>query len=108
MHELCIHSPVYGHIGMILRIAKYEAVIVRVRPEVASREHTYFADLRHENEDYIYLNDFAVTKGYRNKGIGSALLKAAELYAKEINTLKLCLHVEKMNPSAMQRYRLAQ
>ena len=29
-----------------------EAVIVRVRPEVASREHTYFADLRHENEDY--------------------------------------------------------
>ena len=29
-----------------------EAVIVRVRPEVASKEHTYFADLRHENEDY--------------------------------------------------------
>lgn len=29
-----------------------EAVIVRVRPEVASNEHTYFADLRHENQDY--------------------------------------------------------
>ncbi len=29
-----------------------EAVIVRVRPEVASQEHTYFEDLRHENEDY--------------------------------------------------------
>ena len=29
-----------------------EAVIVRVRPEIASQEHSYFADLRHEDENY--------------------------------------------------------
>ena len=61
-------------------------------------------EVHHEDKDYIYLDDFAVTSKYRNKGIGSALLKAAESYAREINTLKLCLHVEKMNPSAMQFY----
>ena len=36
-----------------------EAVIVRVRPEVASNEHTYFADLRHENQDYNRINQQA-------------------------------------------------
>ena len=61
-------------------------------------------EVYHENEDYIYLNDFAVTKEYRNRGIGSALLKAAESYAHEINTLALCLHVEKSNLSTMQFY----
>ena len=61
-------------------------------------------EIHHENEDYIYLNDFAVTKGYRNKGIGSALLEVAESYAREINTPKLCLHVEKTNLAAMRLY----
>ena len=61
-------------------------------------------EVHHENEDYIYLDDFVVTAEYRNKGIGSALLKAAESYAREINTLKLCLHVEKTNLSAMHFY----
>ena len=61
-------------------------------------------EVYHENEDYIYLNDFAVTAEYRNRGIGSALLKAAESYAREINTLALCLHVEKSNLSTMQFY----
>ena len=61
-------------------------------------------EIHHENEDYIYLNDFAVTKGYRNKGIGSALLEVAESYAREINMPKLCLHVEKTNLAAMRLY----
>ena len=61
-------------------------------------------EVHHDNEDYIYLNDFAVTAEYRNKGIGSALLKAAESYAREINIHKLCLHAEKTNPSAMHFY----
>ena len=29
-----------------------EAVVVRVRPELANREHDYFHDLRHDNEEY--------------------------------------------------------
>ncbi len=61
-------------------------------------------EVYHENEDYIYLDDFVVTAEYRNKGIGSALLKTAEAYAREINVLKLCLHVEKTNLSAMHFY----
>ena len=61
-------------------------------------------EVYHENEDYVYLNDFTVTEEYRNKGIGAALLKTAESYAREINTLNLCLHVEKTNQSAMQFY----
>ncbi len=64
-------------------------------------------EVYHENEDYIYLNDFAVTEDYRNKGIGSALLKTAEAYAREINTPKICLHVEKTNLSAMRFYEKA-
>ncbi|MBR0229982.1 MAG: GNAT family N-acetyltransferase [Erysipelotrichaceae bacterium] len=61
-------------------------------------------EVYHEDEDYVYLNDFAVTEGYRNKGIGSALLEAAESYAQKINILKLCLHVEKTNLTAMRFY----
>ena len=61
-------------------------------------------EVYHENEDYIYLNDFAVTKDYRNKGIGAALLEVAESYAREINIPKLCLHVEKTNSAAMRLY----
>ncbi len=61
-------------------------------------------EVYHENEDYIYLNDFAVTKDYRKQGVGSALLEVAESYARKINTPNLCLHVEKMNLPAMQLY----
>ena len=61
-------------------------------------------EVYHENEDYIYLNDFAVTKDYRNSGVGSALLEVAESYAREINIAKLCLHVEKTNSAAMRLY----
>lgn len=61
-------------------------------------------EVHHEKTDYIYLDDFAVTAEYRNKGIGSALMKAAESYANEISVFNLCLHVEKTNLSAMHFY----
>ena len=48
-------------------------------------------EVHHENKDYIYLDDFAVTSKYRNKGIGSALLKAAESYAREINLKRILM-----------------
>ena len=41
-------------------------------------------EVHHEDEGYLYLDDLSVTKTYRNKGIGTSLLKRAEEYAKEI------------------------
>ena len=61
-------------------------------------------EVHHEQEAYIYLDDFSVTAAYRYKGIGSALLYAAESYAREINIPRIFLHVEKINPSAMHLY----
>ena len=61
-------------------------------------------EVHHEDIDYIYLDDLAVTRGYRNRGIGSVLLKAAEAYARKIKIFKLCLHVEKTNLPARHFY----
>ncbi len=52
----------------------------------------------------IYLDDFSVTAAYRNKGIGSDLLRAAEAYAGETGSRAVILHVEKTNTSAMCFY----
>lgn len=51
-----------------------------------------------------YLDDFSVTAAYRNKGIGSALVGAAEAYADRIGSRAVLLHVEKTNTSAMRFY----
>ena len=54
--------------------------------------------------DHIYLDDFSVTAAYRNKGIGSNLLRTAEGYAEQIGSRAVILHVEKTNPSAICFY----
>ena len=61
-------------------------------------------EVHHEQGDYVYLDDFSVTEEYRNRGIGSRLLNAAESYAKEINIYEVLLHVEKANELAMSLY----
>jgi len=58
----------------------------------------------HDPVDHIYLDDFSVTAAYRNKGIGSALIRAAEAYAGQIGSRAGILHVEKSNTSAMRFY----
>ena len=58
----------------------------------------------HNPVDHIYLDDFSVTAAYRNKGIGSALIRAAEAYAGQINSRAVLLHAEKANTSAMRFY----
>lgn len=63
------------------------------------------AEVHHEERDYIYLDDFSVTEAYRNKGIGSALIHAAESFAKALRLPAIVLHVEKTNTSAMRFYR---
>ena len=61
-------------------------------------------EVHHDPMDHIYLDDFSVTATYRNKGIGSAMIRAAEAYADEMSITAILLHVEKTNQSAMRFY----
>lgn len=54
--------------------------------------------------EYVYLDDLAVTKAYRNHGIGSALIGKAEAYARERRISTVVLHVEKANAAALRLY----
>ena len=61
-------------------------------------------EVHHDPVDHIYLDDFSVTAAYRNQGIGSALIRAAEAYAEEMGITAILLHVEKSNQSAIRFY----
>ncbi len=61
-------------------------------------------EVHHEDVEYIYLDDLSVTKAYRNKGIGTQLIRKAEAYAHEINIPAICFHVEKSNDAAFRLY----
>ena len=61
-------------------------------------------EFHHDPINHIYLDDFSVTAAYRNKGIGSALICAAETYAEQIGSRVVILHVEKTNTSALRFY----
>ena len=61
-------------------------------------------EVHHDPVDHIYLDDFSVTEAYRNKGIGSALIRTAESYAGQTGSQAVILHVEKTNTSAMRFY----
>ena len=61
-------------------------------------------EIHREEKDFIYLDDFSVTKQYRGKGIGSSMLGIAESYAREIQIPAICLHVEKSNTAARRLY----
>ena len=58
----------------------------------------------YRDEDHIYLDDLSVAEDCRNKGIGTALIHAAEKYAAEIGIAKIVLHVEKANEDAYRLY----
>ena len=61
-------------------------------------------EVHREEREYIYLDDFSVTEAYRGRGIGSELIRTAEVYAEEIGIPAVTLHVEKTNTSAMRLY----
>lgn len=61
-------------------------------------------EVHHDQDDYIYLDDFSVTEAYRNQDVGSALIRTAESFAGEINISRICLHVEKTNLDALRFY----
>ena len=58
-----------------------------------------------EGDQYAYIDDFCVTKEYRNLSIGTQLLQCAEDFAKNINISDIRLHVENKNTSAQNLYR---
>lgn len=61
-------------------------------------------EVHHDPVEHLYLDDFSVTAAYRNKGIGSALIRTAETYAGQTGNRAVLLHVEKANTSAMRFY----
>ncbi len=83
---------------------------------ISGEEHIFVAEdedvvaylsveVHHEPDmDYIYLDDLSVTEAYRNLGIGSALIREAEIYARKIGIRDIVFHVEKSNTSAFRLY----
>lgn len=57
-----------------------------------------------ESENFIYFDDFCVTKNYRNRSIGKSLIFEALNYALINNFDTIFLHVEKSNKKAISLY----
>jgi len=62
-------------------------------------------EVHREDTSYLYLDDFSVGGPYRGRGIGTALLKRAEEYARSLAIPHLVLHVEATNTGAQRLYR---
>ena len=62
-------------------------------------------EVHHEDKGFVYLDDLSVTNQYRNKGIGTELIKNAEAYAEEMNMHTIRFHVEKTNTGAIKLYK---
>lgn len=58
----------------------------------------------YRDENYIYLDDLSVTEKYRDRGIGSRLIRDAEQYAEDIGIRAIIFHVERSNERAHQLY----
>lgn len=54
--------------------------------------------------EYVYLDDLSVTQTHRNRGIGSALIRQTEEYAKNLGISTVVFHVEKSNEAAFRLY----
>ena len=55
-------------------------------------------------EAYIYLDDLSVTGPYRNRGVGTAMIREAEDYGRRIDIPRIIFHVEKHNRDAFRLY----
>lgn len=61
-------------------------------------------ELYRNPERYIYIDDFCVSKKYRNKGIGKSLFFESLNYAIKNNIETIYLHAEKNNTPALSFY----
>ena len=55
-------------------------------------------------DDYIYLDDFCVSKNYRRHGLGTELIKEAKNLALRENIGNIQLHVDKDNSKSIKFY----
>ena len=62
------------------------------------------AEVYRAPEPYLYLDDLSVTEAYRNRGVGTALIREAETYGRRIGVPRVLLHVEKSNGDALRLY----
>lgn len=54
--------------------------------------------------DFVYIDDISVTKRFRGMGIGTKLIRYAELYAADSGIPMASLHVERSNTAARCLY----
>lgn len=57
-----------------------------------------------KNDNYLYLDDYCVSKEYRGYGIGSNLIKISEQFAKEQGLKEVHLHVQTANHESREFY----
>ena len=62
-------------------------------------------ELYRNPEEYIYIDDFCVSKKYRNKGFGKSLFFESLNYAIKNNIETIYLHAEKNNTPALSFYK---
>ncbi len=62
------------------------------------------AEVHREPRAYVYLDDFSVAAAFRNRGIGTKLMRTAEDHAKALRIPAVLLHVEKRNDAAFRLY----
>ena len=75
---------------------------------VAVLDHTVIGyisiEVKRQDVQYVYIDDFCVKKEYRGLGIGTRLLRICEEYCHDLGLFRLCLHVERNNVSAQHLY----
>ena len=64
----------------------------------------YLSLCMYKESDYLYLDDFCVTKEHQGDGIGSKLIDMAIEYAKEYGINNIRAHVEKFNSQSIEFY----
>ncbi len=61
-------------------------------------------EVHREVDNFLYYDDFSVSKNYRGMGVGTALMEEAEKYCKSLGFDSIVLHVEKDNADAQRLY----
>jgi len=62
-------------------------------------------EVHREEEAFIYYDDFSVSAPWRGKGLGTALIAAAEAYCRSLGIKRTVLHVEEANLRALRLYK---